>query len=219
MCGVRNAVRGGHQWRKQQGEEWRCRRRGRQRWHGVWCVALPVRADWASPAALPSPASGLHASEFEFISHMHTQKHTQCVSFCGCLMELKSHSSCSATFFSSRERFWIVCVLCISVAVHVHAPSDWLQGLRIWARNTITFSVFPTFHFSSCSFFSGMLAAVFLTQFLIEKYHSCSHPPYRPSLILLVWSLLHLCYTPHALCQLSASSRLSYVMGRSCLCL
>jgi len=63
VCGVGHAVRGGPQWRQQQAEEQRRGRRAGQRGHGVQCVARPVRADGESPASLPSPASGLHASE------------------------------------------------------------------------------------------------------------------------------------------------------------
>ena len=51
-------------------------------------------------------------------THTHTHRHApQCVSFNGCLMELNSHSSCSAASISGRESFQIVCVClsCVSV--------------------------------------------------------------------------------------------------------
>lgn len=185
MCGGSHAVRRGQQWRQQQGEDWRRGRREGQRWHGVWCGALPVQAHWESPAALPSPPSRFYASKSEFISHTHIQH----VSFSGCLMELNSHSSCSAASISDRERFWIVCVLCICVAEYVHAPSDWLQGLQVWARNTIVFAHLsleqPLFLVSSaCSSVSHPIPHREL--YLLFSY-SC-----RPSLFLLLWSLQHL---------------------------
>lgn len=72
------------------------------------------------------PPGFMPVSLNSYLTHTHT--HSQRVSFNGCLMELNSHSSCSAASVSARERFWIVCVHCVSVCalvcVCVHAPSN-----------------------------------------------------------------------------------------------
>lgn len=103
------------------------------------------------------------------LNSYHTHTRTQCVSFNGCLMELNSHSSCSAASISGRERFQIVCVcvctvyvcVCVctcSIRVTLRAPSP--------SQKCCSFLCLSTFHFSSCSFLSLRLAAMFLTPFL-----------------------------------------------------
>ena len=76
VCCVGHAMRGGQQRHRQQGEDQRRERGGGDKWHGVRCGALPVGVDWESPAALPSPASRLYDSEFEFLSHTRAHAHT-----------------------------------------------------------------------------------------------------------------------------------------------
>lgn len=212
VCGVSHAVRGGSEWRQQPCEEWRGGRGG-QRWHGVRRGALPVRADWKSLAALPSPASGLHAGEFEFISHALT--HTQCLAFNGCLMELNSHSSCSAASVSARLRFWIVCMHCVSVCGSVCTCS-----IKMTSRAPNLSQKYYSFLFAHLSFQQLLFLVCVACSYISlpiphRKISLLLSFPSRAPLILLLWSVLRLYYTPHAPCQPSPSALLRYVIGWS----
>lgn len=209
MCCVSHVVWGGRQWCQQQGEERRRGGRGGQRWHVVWCGALPGRAERESPAALPSPASGLHTSRFEFISNAHKHTHIQCVSFNGCLTEQHSraviHPALLLLFQAEKEGF----ELCAYVSVCVYWVFLCACSISLTSRAPILreqcfpFFCLPTFHFGSSSFLLFVLAAMFLTVFLSEKWFSCSHIPaghlsfsspdlgYIPAMLSVTCLLLH----------------------------
>lgn len=107
-----------------------------------------------------------------------------------------------------------VCTLCLCVFVceYVRAPSDWLSGLRIWARDAIPFSVCLPFISAAALSCLYSLQLCFLTPFLTKKYHFCSHP----SAGHFLFCSSDLCYISTTHLMLSVSCLLRYVRGWSC---
>lgn len=96
-----------------------------------------------------------------------------------------------------------VCTLCLCVFVceYVRAPSDWLSGLRIWARDAIPFSVCLPFISAAALSCLYSLQLCFLTPFLTKNITS--------ALILLLAisysaPLISATSLLHTLCSLSA---------------
>lgn len=114
MCCFGYAAWGGQWWCQQQGDERQRERAGGERRRGVWCGALPVWADGESSAALPSSASRLHASKFEFLSHTATCNLV-------CLIQWMFNGAEQSfillwcPYLCQRGFKFVVCVLCVCV--------------------------------------------------------------------------------------------------------
>lgn len=170
----------------------------------MWCSA--------SPSLLREPCSSAISSLralCQWVWIQITRTHIQCVSFSGCLMELNSHSSCSAASISGRERFWIVCV-----CLYIVYLCDGTCSIRLTSRASnlsqkyYSFLCLPTFHLSNCSFLSLLLVALFLNPFLTEKYGSCSCTPVGH----LSFSCSDLCYISTKYLMLSVSCLLLHLL-------
>lgn len=154
---------------------------------------------------LPPGFMTVSLNSYHTRTHTHT---TQCVSFNGCLMELNSHSSCSAASISGRELSNCVCVClsCVSVCgcvctcfirVTLRAPNQ--------SQKCCFFLCLFTFDFSSCSFLSPLLAAMF------------SHP--IPHTRNITPALIHLPAIFYSCPLISATSLLYTLCSVSAVCL
>lgn len=179
MCRFGHAACGGQWWCQQQGDERQSDWAGGERRRGVWCGALPVGADRESSAALPSSASRLHASKFEFLSHTATCNLV-------CLIQRMLNGAEQpfillwSPYLCHRAFKLFVCTLCLCVLVceYVCPRSDGLPGLRILARDAAPFSV-------SLPFISVAALSCLYSSLLRSSPHS-SPKDMAPALILLL---------------------------------
>lgn len=143
------------------------------------------------------------------LNSYHTSHSQLCVSLSGCLIELNSHSSCSATPVFGRERGQIfVCAfhLFVSVSWNLECTlhKTYFPGPRLLPRVAVSFPFCPTFVLTTAFFVSiarGYVSYPILS--LKKNTNTCSYSCWR-SLILLHGGLVHHYNTPYGCSQQSS---------------